>query len=283
MITITAKKNPDLDGYACSYALAELLGGKGCSCGKPQREVEFLNKEFNIKKLGCEIKGDVIIVDASNLKGMPDIDANRVIKVIDHRDVENVKDIFPNAEIQIEKVGACATLITEKFDKISRESAILLYGAIASNTLGFKGAVTTKRDRDAFSWLEKQTDIPSDLIERMFHFKSQFNNNTLEEAIRNDLKETQEGAIAQIEVIDVEAILEKRKDMILNLLDKIKEEQGFKYIFLSAIDLEKGRNYLITRDKESKKLLKKVFNISFERDVYKADFLKMRKEIMHLF
>jgi nanoRNase/pAp phosphatase (c-di-AMP/oligoRNAs hydrolase) len=81
MIIVTPKVTPDLDGYACALAYAEFLNKRGeealgvCS-GNPQREVMFLNNEFNLDVLtyGKDIAKQaarVVLVDASRLQGMP--------------------------------------------------------------------------------------------------------------------------------------------------------------------------------------------------------------------
>jgi len=68
----------------------------------------------------------------------------------------------------IEPVGACATLIWERFKKaglqhsISNLSANLLYTAIFANTLSFKSHVATDRDKIASKELLKHIDLPGD-------------------------------------------------------------------------------------------------------------------------
>lgn len=47
---------------------------------------------------------------------------------------------------------------------ISKESATLVYGAIISNTLNFKGSVTTDRDKIAAEWLNKVAKLPEDFL-----------------------------------------------------------------------------------------------------------------------
>ncbi|HRN71056.1 MAG TPA: DHH family phosphoesterase, partial [Candidatus Woesebacteria bacterium] len=185
---ITAYENPDLDGTACAYAYAEFLNKNGGDVvagiyGKIHREAQFVFDKFDIKpladadKLNNEIDS-IIIVDASDIRGLSDkINPAKVIEIIDHRKV-NEADKFPNAKVQIELVGSAGTLIAEKFyesrTSISKESAVLLYSAIVSNTINFKANVTTERDHKMAEWLLSQFELPDNFVHEMFKFKSTF-------------------------------------------------------------------------------------------------------------
>lgn len=238
MIVVTPKIHPDLDGYACAYAYSEFLNKSGnpaigISLGDLQKEITFLNQEFNIPRIpnNTEIvtkAEQIILVDASSLKGMPEgIDPTKVNEIIDHRSALEVKRTFPNAKIQIEQIGAAATLIVEKFNKdnvsMSKQATVLLYGAIASNTLNFQASVATEKDKVAFTWLAKSADLSTDLIHRMFIFKSQFDDASFEKQILSDFKEVEINGklvgIAQLEVVGLKNILGERKTQILQILD----------------------------------------------------------------
>lgn len=195
MIYITSYDNPDLDGIASMYSYCEFLKLKGQDsepviCGVPVAEAQFMidrlgltiNKDQGVLKIAQEI----IMLDSSD----PDmiwegINPNSVIEVIDHRNFHALEG-FANAKGQIEPVGACATLITEKFKKAGREpseeSAILLYGAIVSNTINFQAKVTTPRDVAMADWLKSKVEINENLVQEMFEYKSK-----LTERSRNGL------------------------------------------------------------------------------------------------
>lgn len=183
---ITAKVNPDLDGVACTYAYSQLLAAQGKDVvgalfGTPQPEARFLIDKFHINDIkfnSSQSFAQFILVDASHIKGMPEIvRATDVIEAIDHRQLDDGEQVLPNAVIQNELIGAAATLITEKYYNssipISVNAAILLYGAIYSNTLNFKVEMTSQRDYQAVAWLKQQTSIPNDLIYQMFLEKLQ--------------------------------------------------------------------------------------------------------------
>jgi manganese-dependent inorganic pyrophosphatase len=303
MIIVTPKINPDLDGYACAYAYAEFLNKQGneaigiCS-GEPQREVIFLNRYFNLEplaydKASLEESSRIILVDASRLQGMPEgTRLEKIGEIIDHRDSPDVQELFPNADIQIEKVGAAATLVAERFRNknidISRESAILLYCAIASNTLNFQANVTTQRDRDICQWLESITDIPKNLISEMFTFKSDFTDDTFKKTIIGDFKEIALGdkllGVGQLEVVGLNNILGSREQQIITILEEMKNNKNTDFIFLSAVDLDNGLNIFITNHEPTKELLGSVLNISFgDKNMAQKNGVILRKELIPLF
>ena len=94
---------------------------------------------------------EVILVDAIHLSGLEGkIAPVKVLEIIDHRKIHEA-DKFPKAKTQIEFDCAVTMLVAGKFMQnkvdISKESATRVYSAIISNTLNFKGSVTTDHDK----------------------------------------------------------------------------------------------------------------------------------------
>jgi ADP-ribose pyrophosphatase YjhB (NUDIX family) len=168
---------------------------------------------------------------------------------------------------------------------ISRESAIFLYCAIASNTLNFNAKVTTQRDRDIYDWLGSQTDIPTNLVERMFKFKSIFDDESFKQTIIGDFKEIKLGnkllGLGQLEVVGLDDILKLRKQQILDLLNDLQKDKGTTFIFLSAVDLVSAKNIFITNHEPTKDLLESVLGISFNgNDMAEKSGVILRKELI---
>ena len=95
-----------------------------------------------------------VLVDISDPNHMePFVTLENVAEVYDHHygHEQLWKEKLPHSTY-IERVGACATLIWEKFKEnafhssISTLNANLLYTAIFANTLNFKSQVTSDRD-----------------------------------------------------------------------------------------------------------------------------------------
>lgn len=297
-ILITPKVHPDLDGVACAYAYAEFLNSADDGneyiagiYGEPQSEAVFLIDRFKIDK-GLAFNPDqdfdkFIIVDASDMKGMPVVIRREdVIGVIDHRATHQAAELFPCADIQIELVGAAATLIWEKIismDKaLSFNSSILLFGAIYSNTLNLSPGLTTERDLKAVNFLS--LSMPDNLIGEMFAYKAEQISLRLEESIINDFKVFDGGlGIAQLESFDLANLVESRLVDIKHVLETLKAKYSLSHIFLIAADIKNAYNTFIVIDDGSKALLTDKLKLAFDvRGITKNDKLMLRKQILPL-
>lgn len=298
-ILVTCYVNPDLDGFAGAVAYSEFLQKTGKNAqagiiGEAHDEVKYILKRFGfappLQILNADNFDKVILVDASDLNGLEGkIDATKVVEIIDHRKIHEA-DKFPNAKAQIEFVGAAATLVAEKFMEgkieISKESATLVLGAIISNTLNFKGSVTTERDKKVATWLNKTAQLPDNFWKDLFMAKSDLDGEKLAKRIEGDFADFVFGdkkvGIAQVEIIGAEKLVLERGGEIVQILEKIKKEMSLDYIFQNTIELEEAKNFFITQDIETQKLLEKVLNVKFVDFVAEKPNLIMRKQIVPL-
>ena len=226
-ILVTSYVNPDLDGIASVVAYAEFLkkiSKKNVAgiIGEPHFEAKYIFDRFGFSYPESIINTDnfdeVILIDASDFKVLEGkILPEKVVEIIDHRKVHEA-DKFPKAEVQIELVGSVATLVAEKFIKnnieISKKSATLLFSAIISNTLNFKGSVTTDRDKKAAEWLNQAAKLPEDFWKDLFIAKSDLSDNKLTDRINDDFAWFVMGGkkvgIAQIEMIGAKKLIDER-------------------------------------------------------------------------
>ncbi len=298
-ILITCYVSPDLDGYASAIAYAEFLNQQGLVAipgviDSAHDEVQYVLKRFNLTPAES-IKNDdsfdsVILVDASDINGLEGkINPEKVIEIIDHRQI-NEADKFTKAKVQIELVGAAATLIAEKYMlaniKISPRAAILLYSAIISNTLNFKGGVTTDRDRRAALWLKDYIVVSDNYWEELFLAKSNLEGDNLKKRIEGDFAwfelAGKKIGIAQLEIIGAGELIDNRIDEIISILHEIKTDLNLDHIFQNTIELAKGVNYLITDDEVIQKILERSLEITFTNSVAFRNNLIMRKQIVPL-
>jgi manganese-dependent inorganic pyrophosphatase len=298
-ILITGYVNPDLDAVAGTIAYSEFLNKTGRNSivgliGEPHDEAKYILDNYHIEYPQIIPNADnfdeVILVDASDLIGIEGkIAPEKVIEIIDHRKVHEA-DKFPNAKVQIELVGSASTLVAEKFIQngieISKESAILLCGAITSNTLNFKGGVTTDRDRVAFEYLNKIAQLPLDFSKELFKSKSDLSGDKLKERILGDLAWFNMGnkkvSVAQIEMVGAEKLIEERSNEIMNIIEETKNEMQLDIIFMNIIELDECKNYFVSNDRETQKLLEKILDIKFNGSVAERPNLIMRKQIVPL-
>lgn len=298
-IITTSYKNADLDGVACALAYAEFLKkhekkAKAEIAGNPHKEAKFVLDKLGIST-GFEMPEvvpsdcQIIFLDASDIESLPNgIEAKQVIEVIDHRQFNDVER-FSNAKIQLELVGACATLIAEKFfntnTDISAESAALLYTAIVSNTLNFKGSVTTDRDIQMAKWLKEKVSIPENLEVEMFEYKSNLNQ-PIKDVLVSDFKtfdlNGKKVSIAQLEILDKNDYIKNNFFEIQECLKELKQQFNLDNIFLNFIDLEKGANVFVANDKDTQELVEKVLGVKFENNLATSNQMWLRKQIYPL-
>lgn len=298
-ILITSYVNPDLDGVAGIIGYAEFLvkTGKNVTTGilgEPLDEAKYVLDRFNIPypptMQNTNAYDEVILLDASCLNDLEGkIAPDKVIEIIDHRKV-NDSDKFPNAKTQIEQVGASATLIAEKFKQndivISRESAILIFSAIISNTFNFKAGLTSDRDREMAAWLNQIAQLPETFWRELFLAKSEMPGPKLAERIESDFMWFSAGqkkvGIAQIEIIGAKKLVAERMPEIIQALEKLRSELNLDFVFQNTVELEKAKNYLVAPDEATKQLLEKVLGVKFSGSIAERPNLIMRKQIVPL-
>ncbi len=296
---VTSYVCPDLDGTAGAFAYAEFLKkiGKEVEAGifgEPHDEAKYVLERFNIPRpqtlTNCDNFDSVIIVDVSSLNLLEGkIPPEKVVEVIDHRKLHELEK-FPNAKGQIELVGAVATLIAEKFMEgnveISKESAVLLLGAVISNTLNFKGDLATERDRKAYDWLFLRAGVTKDFPKELFLAKSDLSGEKLINRMRSDFSWRESASksvgIDQIEIIGAADLVKNRIGEMVEELKKMQEVTKLDFIFLNLLELEDAYNFFITHDSGTKILLEKTMGVKFEGDVARTTKLIMRKQISPL-
>lgn len=298
-ILVTAKVNPDLDGVACAYAYSRLLGIQGKNAtggvfGQMHAEAAYLVDRFGIDDIVRDPAGpfdSFVLVDASDMAGMPGvIRPDSVTEIIDHREVHRAGELFLNAKIQIEQVGSAATLIVERYRSASHpidaHSAILLYGAIYSNTLNFQASIANKRDKLAADWLQSQLRIPESLITDMFAAKTRFAFEHLAEILAIDAKQFTLGnlqiGIAQLEITDLQQLADTRINDILGELERMKKEHQLDAALLTAVDLKEGFNIFVTQDVTLQSGLSKALHVGFENNMAKRSGVLLRKQLVPL-
>lgn len=298
-LLITSYVNPDIDGVAGVIAYSEFLEKTGIDntigvMGELHDEAKYVLDRFNFEYpkviLNSNDFDKVILIDTSDLNGIEgNIELEKVIEIIDHRKVHEA-DKFSNAKIQIELVGSVATLIAEKFIEknieMSKKSAILLLTAIISNTSNFKGGVTTDRDKKIANYLNNIAKLPDNFGKELFEAKSDLSGEKLFNRITGDLATyviaNKKFAIAQIEMIGVKELMEERIGEIIEVINKEKNKESLDFIFLSAIDLETEKTYLVTNDQDTKDLIKKILSVDFNENIAERDDIIMRKQISPL-
>lgn len=295
-ILITAKVSPDIDGVACMFAYAQLLGkdAQPVVFGNLNPEAKYFSNKHgvNIDVVNNDGRGDwekVILVDASSMKGMPKVvAANKVIEIIDHRVGDFKEGEFLNAKIQNEMVGAAATLIVEKFTNIgilpTEANAKLLYGAIFENTLDLNASNVDERDKQAIKFLEENFGLSHKLVEEMFKFAYQERLKDLQRYLEEDSKvfDLKMGKCVILQMICWGEEIKSHQTEIDQVLQKLQANSGASWGFLSAIDLASKTNYLYCSSIVGQPVLAKALKIDFVKNWGTLNRLLLRKQIVPL-
>lgn len=294
---ITSYKDLDMDGYSSAVAYQELLNSKGLNAtagavGQIGIETKFVLDFLNLQSIQNIISFDnfdsIIIVDADNLEST-EINANheKVIEIIDHH-VQCRVHIYPNAKVQRELIGACATLITERFiaEKMApqKATAVMLYAGIISNTVNLKNKVTSTRDISASEYLKNLAQIPDDFVEKMFENKSDMSGFKLAEALRYDYYEGDFFghifAMSQLELVGASELVKNRQDEIKENIEMLSSKDKPKFQFLNIIDILDGYNIIMVFNDKTEALLSEILRIKFTNNISRLNHIIMRKEII---
>ena len=299
MKVVVSYGEPDMDGTSCMYAYSELLNRLGEKTNyyiwnEPKQEVKIVCDMFGItlgglKKEELKQDYDYITVDVNGIDQIPDIvSPDRIIQVIDHHGPSRSLPTYVNANIQIERLGAAATLVAERYKNAgfvpSRESSILLYYGIISNSINLKAPITKQKDRDMANWLKANCiDISEEKIKEIFKKKSQIKDENLrlemECEIPNNPAPGIQTIVAQLEVVDIDGFLKDKKDKILTIMKEVKAEKGVEYIFINCVDILNGKIVLFAADDISQKYCEKVFGFKFSDGEYRQDSVIQRKDL----
>lgn len=293
---VTSYYEPDLDAVASSYAYAEYLNKRNQKSdyfiyGLPKKEVQIVTNMFGITLRGAnniKINQDIIILDTNNYDEFKYIHKDNIIEIIDHHKKTATQELFPNAKIHIELLGAVATIIAEKFKNHditpSKEAAILLFYAIISNTINLHSKTTTQKDKDMLDWLASLYDeISYNRIEEIFIQKSKIEETNLRHEMEAELIfniANSKITVAQLEIANLEDFLKLNKYKINQILETIKIEKQLDYIFINCVDILDGFNILLTVDEKTTSLLEKAYNLSFINNEAKTQHLILRKELI---
>lgn len=287
----------DIDVLACVAAYTQLLNLKGRRAegiitGPWNQTISNSVRKWPIgvaqEFLATNMPLDFVLVDISDPQFVERfVDIEKVIEVYDHHFGQEAfwKGRLPNSAY-IEPVGACATLIWERFkqerlqDSISTINANLLYTAIFSNTLNFKSCVTTSRDIIASEQLSKHIDLPRDWKAVYYAEISEAFDSDLAEHIRKDTKFIDLNGIpihfGQIEIWNAASIIDK---FDCKFTPNPKDEW-----LVNIASIEEGCSYFYANsDRLRYKIMQVTAAKEINRFLHVSDRLWLRKEILRAF
>jgi manganese-dependent inorganic pyrophosphatase len=199
----------------------------------------------------------LILVDhAEQAQSAVGIAQAEILEILDHHHIGSIETRVP-VTATFDPVGSTATLVVERFRNAGMEpihsTALMLLGAVLSDTVILNSPTTTERDHAVVEYLERVLGVyAQQLGEEMFESTADVSNLSADQIVSQDAKRyqvrgDQEICIAQIEVVG-DGLLE-RKDELLEALRREREDKDLALYALMITDVvAKGTEMLVAGD-----------------------------------
>ncbi len=265
-ILVFGHKNPDTDSIAGAIAAAYLLEKTGrpalpMAQGAPNPETAFVLKKFGLKApaaLGPVAGKPVGIVDFNDAaQGPDDLKDARLVFIADHHKLGGLSTPAP-LEAWLLPLGSANTVLYEMFQHykvaVPKDIAGGMLCGILSDTVIFRSATTTERDKEAAKALAKTAGVADTkaLGVELFKIKSAIDGTPAKELVLRDYKDfvmsgTKVG-VGQLELVDLSLVKNAKKDL-LAAMKQVKDEKGAHSIFLMLTDImREGTELLFVTD-----------------------------------
>jgi manganese-dependent inorganic pyrophosphatase len=200
----------------------------------------------------------VLLVDHAELaQSVPGADQADIVEILDHHHIGSIETHVP-VTATFDPVGSTATLVIERFRQNglepSRPSAILLLGAILSDTVILNSATTTERDHAVVEYLERVLALEGlEFGREMFEATADVSQLPAEQLVARDAKEYKTASdrtlcIAQIETVG-KGLLDRRGELI-DAMEAARRSGGHQLFALMVTDIvSKGTHLLVAGDR----------------------------------
>jgi manganese-dependent inorganic pyrophosphatase len=198
-----------------------------------------------------------ILVDhAETAQSAVGIGEAEIVEILDHHHVGSIETRVP-VTATFDPVGSTATLVIERFRQAGMEpsgpTAMMLLGAVLSDTLILNSPTTTDRDHQIVDYLERVLEVGAQSLGReMFEATADVSDLSAEEIVTRDAKRyqvrgDQEICIAQVEVVG-EALDARREELLRELSEQRENRDLALYALMITDVIEKGTTMLVSGD-----------------------------------
>ncbi len=287
---IIGHQKPDTDSVVAAMALEFLYKQKDCFGYKTpvaaivdplNPETTFLFDKFDITApqqiTANDIASDdqVVLVDHNEeSQRLTGLNQDQIVEIIDHHKANlNLNSpIF----LTFKTWGSTATIIyfLMKQNDVTpdKKLASLMLAAILSDTVGFKSATTTDKDKEVGEELAKIAGIDnvSAFTLEIFKAKSNVSSLTDKQIVLNDYKVFEFGKktlIDQIETVEQDLITVEKKNDILTAMKKVKQDQGVELLFVVVTDILQVNSKLLILGEAEKQIAEKAFGGKVENSL----------------
>lgn len=272
---IIGHTKPDTDAVVAAMALEYLYKHEECFCHPDAEaviadplnpETSYLFEKFGVKSprhiSASDIKSEdkIVLVDHNEASQRLDgIAENQIVEVLDHHKVN--LNLSQPIFMTFKAWGSSSTIVYYLMQQQNltpdKTLASLMLAAILSDTVGYKSATTTQKDKDLGAELAEIagiTDVDAFTLE-IFKAKSNVADLTDEQIVKNDYKIFEFGKktmIDQLETVEQAKILATKKADLLKAMQAVKTELGVELLFVAITDiLNVNTKVLILGDEEA--------------------------------
>ncbi|MFZ1721329.1 MAG: DHH family phosphoesterase, partial [Microgenomates group bacterium] len=257
---IIGHTKPDTDAVVAAMALEYLYKKEECFCHPDAKAViaDPLNPEttFLFEKFGVEsprllapseltTEDKIVLIDhneaSQRLEGISD---DQIIEVVDHHKVN--LNLSQPIFMTFKAWGSSSTIVFYLMKQQNvvpdKTLASLLLAAILSDTVGYKSATTTQKDKELgaeLAVIAEISDVDAFTLE-IFKAKSNVSELTDEQIVKNDYKVFEFGKktmIDQLETVEQSTILQNKKQDLLAAMQQVKDELDVELLFVAITDI----------------------------------------------
>jgi manganese-dependent inorganic pyrophosphatase len=199
----------------------------------------------------------VLLVDhAEQAQSVPGVEQAEIVEILDHHHIGSIETRIP-VTATFDPVGSTATLVVERFRQSgmepSRSTAMMLLGAVMSDTIILNSATTTERDRQVVDYLERVLALnAAEYGRQMFEATSDVSEVSAADIISRDAKQYHASSghqicIAQIEVVG-KALLDRSQELLAAMRDARDSRELQLYALMVTDVISKGTDLLVAGD-----------------------------------
>ena len=295
-VLIFGHKNPDTDSITSAIVMENLeqkIGdekAKAVRLGNVNKEtkyvLDFLGMEAPEEIENIKDNQEVILVDHNEAtQSVENISHAKVLKVVDHHTMNFIAPY--QLYYRAEPVGCTQTVLYKMYKeygvKISKEIAVLMLSAIASDTMVLKSPTTTSEDRRIIEELEEISglDINKYGVD-MLKAGTDISDYTPEQVINIDSKLFEQSnkkfRIAQVNTADLDSIFKNQAYFEKAINDDIQKENLDFYVF-AATDIINSNSRIISLGNDAP-VVEKAFGVPVDNHTAMLENVVSRKKQM---
>ena len=290
---ILGHTKPDTDAVVAAMALEFLYKSEKCFCHENpvaaiadplNPETQFLFNKFGVVAPQLITAADlnentqVVLVDhneaSQRMVGLENSDLadQQIVEIIDHHkaNINYNNPIFLTFKTWGSSTTIVYFLMKQQNIVPDKTLASLMLAAILSDTVGYKSATCTDKDRELgaeLAEIAQISDIDGFTLE-IFKAKSDISTLTDEQIIKNDYKVFEftnaQGGITktmidQLETVEQETVLTEKKASLLAAMQRVKTELGVELLFVAITDILKVNTKLLILSQAEQTVAQKAF------------------------